>query len=278
VELWGVQNFGDLAALPEAGISERLGSDGIRLQRLARGAGNRPLAVKGLELGFEKFVVLDDPIALTEPLSFVIAGLLNQVCASLQAHALATNELLLRLKLENKTEIHHALRPSRFQRATRKFSLDFLFFESKAYHASSGSSRGINQSRAGEAQNNLKMDYYQPLAPEPEKLELTLARIAKLGWCAKCRFAGSIEYHTARGLFAMRKFRVFRNLNSKSRGRFKPQSKQAFDHQADRNINRASEYFALPLQAEVAGAFGSSLRINAKPATSQPGNQLEPPT
>jgi len=64
-------------------------------------------------------VVLDDPIALTEPLSFVIAGLLNQVCASLQAHALATNELLLRLKLENKTEIHHALRlpfPTRDQK------------------------------------------------------------------------------------------------------------------------------------------------------------------
>src|SRR5690242_9827336 len=41
--LWGVRTFGDLARLPLAGVSERLGQNGVRLQRLAQGQTDRQL-------------------------------------------------------------------------------------------------------------------------------------------------------------------------------------------------------------------------------------------
>ena len=108
------------------GISERLGPDGIRLQKLARGTSNRPLTVKEPVQIFEKSIELDDPVDLIEPLSFIIAGLLNQLCASLQACALATNELRFRLRLEDKTEHspHSALPfPTRDQKVLLKLLL-----------------------------------------------------------------------------------------------------------------------------------------------------------
>ncbi|HSB40240.1 MAG TPA: hypothetical protein VLK28_00275 [Methylomirabilota bacterium] len=40
---WGIRSLGELAALPAAGVFERLGGTGIRLQRLARGEDPRPL-------------------------------------------------------------------------------------------------------------------------------------------------------------------------------------------------------------------------------------------
>src|SRR4051812_17402293 len=43
--LWGIRTFGDLAQLPLTGLAERLGPDGMRLQKLAQGKTDRRLNV-----------------------------------------------------------------------------------------------------------------------------------------------------------------------------------------------------------------------------------------
>lgn len=43
LNLWGIRTFADLASLPNAGVAERLGQDGIRLQQLAAGKTDRQL-------------------------------------------------------------------------------------------------------------------------------------------------------------------------------------------------------------------------------------------
>src|SRR6185369_4510941 len=43
LRLWGVRTFADFAALPVAGVSERLGQEGIKLQQLAAGKTERHL-------------------------------------------------------------------------------------------------------------------------------------------------------------------------------------------------------------------------------------------
>lgn len=264
VELWGVQDFGGLAALPEAGISERLGPDGVRLQKMARGTGSRPLAVKGLELGFEKSVVLDDPIALTEPLSFIVAGLLNQLCASLQAYALATSELRLRLKLENKTETYRTLRLP-FPTRDQKVLLRLLVLEIEADPPQASvveASVKAEPSKPRATQNGL----FQPLAPEPEKLELTIARIAKLVGAHNVGSPEILNTHRP-GAFRIRKFGVFRSPNSKSRGRLRPQSKQ-LSTSGESNRKPGFRVFRPPLQAEVHAPSGRPARINARPSNS----------
>ncbi|MCA1573332.1 MAG: hypothetical protein LC770_02090 [Acidobacteria bacterium] len=103
LRLWGVRTFRDFARLPVAGISERLGQEGIRLQQLASGKTERHLKLKQPAPVFENSIELEHALAELEPLSFIFARLLNQLCASLNAYALATNELRVRMKLEDET-------------------------------------------------------------------------------------------------------------------------------------------------------------------------------
>src|SRR6185436_1355373 len=100
LRLWGVRTFRDFAELPVAGVSERLGQDGLKLQALASGKTNRHLKLRQAEPEFSNAIELEYPIAELEPLSFIFARLLNQICANLNAYALATNALHVVLKLE----------------------------------------------------------------------------------------------------------------------------------------------------------------------------------
>ena len=262
LELWGVRCFADFAALPEAGISERLGPDGIRLQELARGTSNRPLAVKEPEPEFETSIELDDPIAFTEPLSFVFAGLLNQLLATLQAHALATTELTLRLKLEDRTSIDRTLNlpfPTRDQKVLLRLLM--LDIEANPPHAQIVAvSIKAEPAKTRATQNGL----FQPLAPEPEKLELTIARITKLVGAQNIGSPEVLNTHRP-GAFRIRKFRVLSNQGSRSRGRRKSANK---DPIVVTRPNRRPGFrvFRPPLRAEVHALVGRPIRVNARSA------------
>ena len=106
LDRWGVRNCRTLAALPEVALSERLGQEGLRLQRMARGTTGRSLVVSEPALDFEEAVELEYPLELLEPLAFLLNRLLEQLCARLSARALATNELRLRLELQNPPQRH----------------------------------------------------------------------------------------------------------------------------------------------------------------------------
>src|SRR5256886_13259691 len=98
--LWGIRTFIDFAKLPLAGVAQRLGQEGVRLQKLAQGKSERQLVLVQPPVGFEQSLELEHPIAELEPLSFILSRLLNQLCSNLNAHALATNEIRLRLVTE----------------------------------------------------------------------------------------------------------------------------------------------------------------------------------
>ena len=92
---WGIRKLRDLAALPDIALSERLGQAGIHLQKLARGATSRTLVPVEPPLVFEEVIELEYPLVLLEPLAFLLGRLLEQLCARLEARALATQELRL---------------------------------------------------------------------------------------------------------------------------------------------------------------------------------------
>src|SRR6202051_4512242 len=96
---WGIRKLRALAALPEVPIIERLGQQGLRLQKLARGAASRDLRLMEPRLIFAESVELEYPIVLLEPLAFLLIRMLEHVCARLRARALAVQELHLNLEL-----------------------------------------------------------------------------------------------------------------------------------------------------------------------------------
>jgi protein ImuB len=176
---WGVRNLRALAVLPDIPLSERLGQKGIFLQQLARGAISRTLVPAEPSPVFEEAIELEYPLVLLEPLAFLLNRLLEQLCARLEARALATQELRLQLELENG---HN----------TKKLFLRILrlpvpLLDAKSFlkllqldlHANPPGAPIVKIHLAAEptrprtAQGGL----FQPPSPEPEKLELTLARI-----------------------------------------------------------------------------------------------------
>src|SRR4051812_46092561 len=92
---WGVRNLRALSALPEIPVAERLGQQGIRLLKLARGAAPRSLRLFESAPVFQEEVELEHPIVLLEPLAFLLNRMLEQLCARLDARALAVQELQL---------------------------------------------------------------------------------------------------------------------------------------------------------------------------------------
>jgi nucleotidyltransferase/DNA polymerase involved in DNA repair len=98
---WGVRTFRALALLPPVAVAERLGQDGITLQKLARGEGLRTLAPTEPPLKFAEALELEYPVENLEPLAFILNRLLEQLCARLEARSLATNELRLTLELDD---------------------------------------------------------------------------------------------------------------------------------------------------------------------------------
>ncbi len=182
-ERWGVRKFRDLAALPEIALTERLGQAGLDLQQKTRGLGTRNLIPCEPPLVFEEAIELEYPIVLLEPLAFVLNRMLEQLCARLQARALAAQELQLGLTLDNgRSEKNSAL--TNFGRTIRlptpllnaKTFLKLLQLDLQANPPGAPITKirlRIEPAKPRPAQN----EFFIPSSPEPEKLELTLARI-----------------------------------------------------------------------------------------------------
>jgi protein ImuB len=201
---WGIHNLRALAALPDVAISERLGQEGVRLQQLARGATFRTLVPVDPPLTFEEAIELEYPLMLLEPLAFLLGRLLEQLCARLGARALATQELRLRLELET--------RKSFFQRTLRlpvplldaKVFLKLLQLDLKAHPPGAPIVKihlAAEPVRPRAAQSGL----FLPPSPEPEKLGLTLARIAGIVGENKTGSVELLDTHRSEG-FCIQRF------------------------------------------------------------------------
>lgn len=175
LERWGIRRFQDLAALPALGIAERLGPEGLYLRQLARGEIERKLVPLEEPLHFADELELEYPVELLDPLLFVLSRLLHGILTRLATRGLATNELHLRLGLENRTGFERKLRlpvPSLDGRSFLKLmQLDLAAHPAEA--PVSHVALEANPVKPQAAQSGL----FLPQAPEPVKLELTLTRI-----------------------------------------------------------------------------------------------------
>jgi protein ImuB len=210
---WGIRTFHDLAVLPDLGIAARLGEEGIRLQQLARGEGDRPLRPVEAAQPFEQQMELEYPLELLEPLMFVLGRLLGDVCARLEEHALAAIGLRLRLQLENAGEHERSIRLPVPMRSSRVF-LKLLELDLEKHPPAAPIVKVFlvaEPAKPRTTQNGL----FIPLAPEPEKLELTMARIAAVVGKENVGSPELVDTHRP-GAFRMRLFGMDQKLAGKS--------------------------------------------------------------
>ena len=178
----GVHTCAEFAVLPDIAVTERLGQEGRRWQRLARGTEVRSLLPKEFPFEFEECMDLDFPVDLLESLLFVVNRLLEQLCLRLKMHVLATSELTITLTLQpgdsrGKKALQHVrtLRlPVPMKEA--KFLLKLLQLDLQAHPPGAP----VTKIHIGAVPTRLRtrqLGLFLPLSPEPEALEITLARI-----------------------------------------------------------------------------------------------------
>ena len=269
--LWGVRTFADLARLPLPGVAERLGQEGVRLQKLAQGRSNRRLNLVRPPIGFEQSLELEHPITELEPLAFILSRLLNQLCANLHEYALATNELRLRLVSEPgaiATGSCDDLDVTPQQERTislpvpmrdSKTLLRLLLFDIEARPPSAPIiAVAINAEPVKPRASQTGL--FIPLAPEPETLEITLARLAKLVGAENVGSPELLDTHRP-DAFRMKRFSLLTT-------RKKPQSNQQ-SAICNRQSVMGFRVFRPPWQANVETMRGQPTRISARADSSR---------
>ena len=100
---WGIQTLGELAALPSPALFERLGSEGIALQRLARGEDSRPLRPWEPSLVFEASIEPSWVVETLGPLGDLLAGLVERICDQLVRRGLSADRFEWTCRLADRT-------------------------------------------------------------------------------------------------------------------------------------------------------------------------------
>ena len=220
LERWGVRNCAALAALPLLQLSERLGQEGVHLHELARGASLRSIVLAAPGVPFEEEMALDFAVAELEPLAFLLGRLLDQLCARLEARALAACAIRLRFDLENSFEKDFQVLDDKSPRLAAKtyekvlglpvpmrnskMLLKLLRLQLQADPPHASIVKIIlcaEPSRPRAAQGGL----FLPSCPDPEKLELTIGRLANLVGNANIGSPELVDTHRP-GEFRMKRF------------------------------------------------------------------------
>jgi protein ImuB len=230
LERWGVETLQALAALPVLQLSERLGQEGVRLSELARGVRQRSLVLAQASSSFAEEMELDDAVEELEPLSFLLGRLLDQLCARLEARALAVRAVRLRFELQPSFEkdfqtLKENVRtklavkyyekvltlPVPMRNAKTLLKLLRLQLQGDPPPASIQKIYMIADAAAPRvAQNGL----FVPCGPDPEKLEVTIARLEKLVGEGNLGCAELMDSHRPES-FRMRRFVVANEQNKR---------------------------------------------------------------
>ncbi len=103
LDRWGVSTLGDLARLPRADVSSRLGLAGARLHQAAWGEDVVPLVATAEAPRFIERVELEWPVDGLEPLSFVLARVCEALSGALERADRGAVTITTRLTLINKS-------------------------------------------------------------------------------------------------------------------------------------------------------------------------------
>jgi protein ImuB len=193
-ERWGVTTCKALASLPVLSLSECVGQEGVRLQAIASGKGMRPLLLAEPAQHFEECFELDEAVDDLEALSFLLGRLLDQLSARLSARALSIAAVQVNFELlpafEQAFDTSRELQ--RVKPIARRFSCSLelpvptrdskLLLKLLRLRLQSRPPDAPIQKIHMTAQSSLARvtqgSLFVPTAPDPDKLELTIARIA----------------------------------------------------------------------------------------------------
>lgn len=175
---WGIRTLGELAALPRMALISRLGQHGERLQQLARGEAEHLMVPESEEFTLYEKTELDEPVELLDSLLFVISPMLEKILRKALNRAYAIRSVTLTLTLERATPHTVAVRPAT-PTQNREVLLKLLNLELQAHPPANGI-LALTLSAEPTQPQTAQRGLFQAQFPEPDKLELLLARLRSI--------------------------------------------------------------------------------------------------
>jgi protein ImuB len=202
-ERWGVATLGDLAALPAAGLSSRLGRHGAALQRLACALDPRPFVPDADSPRYQERLELEWPIEGLEPLSFVLARLLEPLSASLERADRGAAAVHLDLRLTDRSTHTRLLQlPAAMRDARVLRTLLLLDLES---HPPSAAIDIVAIEADPAPARITQFSLLERALPSPETISTLMARLSALVGETRCGSAALVDTHRP-GAFEMTSF------------------------------------------------------------------------
>ena len=241
---WGLRRIGDLQALPPIGLSERLGPEGPRLVRLARGLDLAPLVPTLPPESFQARLELDWAVDGLEPLSFLLSRVLETLCTGLAARGQKAAALTLELTLASGRTRSRTLRPALPSGDARTWRT-LLLLDLEA-HPPGDAATALAVVAEPAPARDVQFSLLDPAQPSPEKLAETMARLQAFTAEGRGGAASLLDTHRS-GAFVMGTFGAFEA--SKGQGAPSPRA--------------ALRVFRPPLRAEVLLKGGAPTFVSA---------------
>lgn len=172
---WGIRTLGTLAALPEEALIARMGQEGKRLRRLARGS--LPHLFRPMESPFrlEERLELESPIESLESLLFSIGAMLEQMIAQARERSLALASVTITFFLEGGATHSRTVRPA-LPTNDRQLWIKLLHLDLEA-HPPGAAVLALGLVAEPGRTSIMQLGLFSPQLPEPARLDVTLARI-----------------------------------------------------------------------------------------------------
>ena len=261
---WGVANCKQLASLPVLSLSECFGQEGVRLHAIASGQGMRPLLLAEPAQHFEEWFEFDEPVDDLESLSFILGRLLDQLAARLTSRSLSVAAVHAQFELQpsfdnafdTTRDLLRVKPPAKLFRCTlempvstrdSKLLLKLLRLRLQAQPPGAPIQK-IQMTAQSSLARVTQGSLFVPAAPDPDKLELTVARIAAVVGQGNVGSPQLTDSHRP-GAFQMQTFSAVAAADGQRR-KVSAQSSQTAA-QLEESLTIALHIFRPPLPARV---------------------------
>ena len=176
--LWGIRTLGEVAELPEEELVTRLGQPSSGWLKLSRGTAEYPFQPLEAKFELKEHIEFEDHVEQIDSLLFIGAGMINNLVARADGRALCLASLSVSMTLEGSIAYKRVIRPA-IPSNDRKFLLKLLQLEIGAHPPPAAVVSLTLVAEAGQ-QSKVQLGLFTPQAPEPSRLDITLARLKAL--------------------------------------------------------------------------------------------------
>lgn len=258
---WGIRSLGALSALSGPEIHERFGARGAMWQTLARGGDLRPMVPWVDEVPFEAALELEWPIEGLEPLSFVLARLLEPLAERLERADRGAAVLYTSLRLTSRSVVTRTLQlpaPMRDPKTLR--TLILLDLESHPPDAPIDIVRVLIEPTPARVLQWTLLERAQPAAEQVSTLVARLGALMGAGHVGSPALVdtwkpGAFEMRDFQSTIADQSTMVDRQSNHSMADRQSP------DNQSIANLKSALRRFRFPIPTRVVVSEGRPVRV-----------------